>query len=138
MTAPKKWRPSRDPLLRGDAITGVRAPVATANDSIIRHVLYLEGPGRETPYLSTSESMAAASRFAQAGVVWKTLVKKAQANGVGHIGNSELLSLMKGNGKRKAKWDAPSRSCRPGVTSSNGPSTSWTFGKRLTQKPWLT
>jgi len=107
MTAPKKWRPSRDPLLRGDAITGVRAPVATANDSIIRHVLYLEGPGRETPYLSTSESMAAASRFAQAGVVWKTLVKKAQANGVGHIGNSELLSLMKGNGKRKAKWDDP-------------------------------
>ncbi len=107
MTAPKKWNAIRDPLLRGDATTGVRVPVPAANDSIIRHVLYLEGPGRETPYLSASESMAAANRFAQAGVVWKTSVKVAQANGVGHIGNSALLSLMKGNGKGKAKWDDP-------------------------------
>ncbi len=107
MTAPKKWNAIRDPLLRGDATTGVRVPVPAANDSIIRHVLYLEGPGRETPYLSASESMAAANRFAQAGVVWKTFVKQAQANGVGHIGNSALLSLMKGYGKGKAKWDDP-------------------------------
>lgn len=101
----KKWKPSKNPLLRGDSKTGVRVPAPTADDSIIRHVLYLEGPGRETPYLSTSESPEAAMFFAQGGMVWSTFVKKANDNGVRHISNSELLSQMKGNGKGKAKWD---------------------------------
>lgn len=107
MTSAKTWKSSRDPLLRGDARSGVRVPVPSADDSIVRHVLYLEGPGRETPYLSVSESFEAAKRFAQDGTVWTTFVKKAAAHGVGHISRTELLSCMKGNGKGNAKWDDP-------------------------------
>ncbi|MBS4051748.1 MAG: hypothetical protein KGZ69_11155 [Methylomonas sp.] len=105
MSTPKKWKLSKDPLLRGDSKSGVRPPVPSADDSLIRHILYLEGPGRETPYLSTSENIEAADFFAQGGIVWKTFVKKAKDSGIGHISNSELLSVMKGNGKGKAKWD---------------------------------
>jgi hypothetical protein len=105
MTQTKKWKPSRHPLLRGDASGGVRIPCPSADDSIVRHILYLEGPGRETPYLSTSEALEAARFFAQGGTVWATFVKTARNHGVGHIGNAELLSAMKGNGKGKAKWD---------------------------------
>jgi hypothetical protein len=105
MSSAKKWKPSKDPLLRGDAKSAVRIPCPTADDSIVRHVLYLEGPGRETPYLSTSEELEAARFFARGGAVWSTLVKQAKQNGVHHISNLDLLSCMKGNGKGKAKWD---------------------------------
>jgi hypothetical protein len=105
MSSLKKWKPSKNPLLRGDSKSGVRAPSPSADDSIVRHILYLEGPGRETPYLSASESSEAAEFFAQGGTVWSTFVKRANENGVRHISNSELLSLMQGNGKGRAKWD---------------------------------
>jgi hypothetical protein len=59
--------------------------------------------GRETPYLSTSEEYNLAENFSN-GAVWQTFVKKAKAESVRHISQSELLSLMKGNGKGKAKW----------------------------------
>ena len=100
-----KWKSSKDPLYRGDVASGVRSPVPTADDSLVRHVLYLEGPGRDTPYLSASESLDTAQRFASSGSVWETRVTTAKANAVGHISNSELLSSLKGNGKGKAKWD---------------------------------
>jgi hypothetical protein len=105
MPSTKKWKPSKHPLLRGDARSGVSIPSPNADDSIVRHILYLEGPGRETPYLSTTEEIETARRFAQGGAVWSTFVKKAKENGVQHISNSDLLSSMKGNGKGKAKWD---------------------------------
>lgn len=100
----KKWKQSRDPLYRGDHKDTVSVPTPGADGSVIRHVLYLEGPGRETPYLSTSERREVAKRFAQAGGVWEVSVAHAKANGVGHISNSELLGLMNGNGKGIANW----------------------------------
>lgn len=106
MTAKKKWKMSKDPLFRGDSKEKVCVPNPHADDSIVRHVMYFEGPGRETPYLSTSEEYELAENFSN-GAVWETLVKIAKAESVDHIGRTELLSLMKGNGKGKAKWPNP-------------------------------
>lgn len=99
-----KWKASKDSLFRGDTAAAVRLPTPRADDSIVRHVLYLEGPGRETPYLSTTESRDTARRFAGSGAVWQTSVATAKANAVDHISNSELLSSLQGKGKGKAKW----------------------------------
>ena len=98
----QKWKASKDPLYRGDTTAGVRPPMPLADDSIVRHVLYLEGPRRETPSLSTTESIDTATRFG--GAVWQTSVPTAKSHSVNHISNSELLSALKGNGKGKAKW----------------------------------
>lgn len=96
---------SKDPLFRGDAKNAVCVPNSKADDSIVRHIMYLEGPGRETPYLSTSEEYELAKNFSPvSGVVWETSVKNAKKESVGHISRTELLSLMKGNGKGRAKW----------------------------------
>ncbi len=80
-------------MFRGDRKSGINVPKPNADDSIVRHILFLEGPGRETPYLSTTEEYDVAEYFAQSGTVWKTFV-------------TELLSLMKGNGKGNAKWSS--------------------------------
>lgn len=100
----QKWKASKDLLFRGDLATGVRLPTPTADASLVRHILYLEGPGRETPYLSTTESFETARRFAGSGAVWETSVSVAKARAVTHISNSALLASLKGNGKGKAKW----------------------------------
>jgi hypothetical protein len=107
MSSHSKWRSSRDPLLRGDSSSGVQLPTPSADDAIVRHILYLEGPGRETPYLSATEVREVAERFAHGGAVWVTSVRKANEQGVRHIGNAELLHLMKGYGKGDAKWHDP-------------------------------
>lgn len=103
MTAKKKWKMSKDPLYRGDAKNAVCIPNPEADDSIVRHVMYFEGPGRETPYLSTSEEYEVAEKFSSGGV-WETFVRIVKKESVRHISRTELLSLMKGNGKGKAKW----------------------------------
>ena len=103
MTTSKKWKMSKDPLFRGDAKNAVRVPIPAADDSIVRHIMYLEGPGRETPYLSTSEVYEFAEKFST-GAVWETSVALAKKESVGHISRTELLSLMKGNGRGKARW----------------------------------
>ena len=103
----QKWKASKDPLFRGDLAAGVRPPVPAADASLVRHILYLEGPGRETPYLSTTESLDTARRFAGSGAVWETSVSSAKARSVAHVSNSELLAALKGNGKGKAKWSEP-------------------------------
>lgn len=103
-----KWKPAKDPLFRGIFKEGVRPPTPDANESIVRHILYLEGPGRETPYLSTTESQEVAEHFAGAsGLVWQTKVSKFKEVSINHLSKSELLDMMKGNGKGKAKWDSP-------------------------------
>ncbi len=105
MSPSPKWKQSKHPLFRGDSKSGVRSPTPSADASIVRHILYLEGPGRDTPYLSTTEQQAAAEHFAANGAIWQTFVKKVYENGVKHISNAELLTLMKKNGKGEAKWD---------------------------------
>jgi len=103
MTSKKRWKASKDPLYRGDGKHAVCVPTPDADDSIVRHVMYFEGPGRKTPYLSTSEEFELAENFSN-GAVCQTLVKIAIAESIKHISRTELLSLMKGNGKGKAKW----------------------------------
>lgn len=104
----RRWKQNRDPLYRGDHSVSVCAPTSLADESIVRHILYLEGPGRETPYLSTTEHREVASRFAQPNGVWETTVPIAASVGVRHISNVELLGLMKGNGQGLAKWPSAS------------------------------
>lgn len=104
--AAQKWNRNRDPLYRGDHALSVCEPTPAADASLVRHVLYLEGPGRETPYLSATESREVAGRFAQARGVWETTVPIAASAGVGHISNAELLKLLKGTGQGLAKWSS--------------------------------
>ncbi len=52
-----KWRAAKDPLFRGDKKERVCEPQLDADTSLVRHMLFLEGPGRETPYLSCTEQI---------------------------------------------------------------------------------
>jgi hypothetical protein len=98
------WKTERDALFRGAFASTPGDPVPTAPRSIVRHILYLEGFGRETPYLSASEARDCAERFAQEhdGAVWETTVARAQSHGVNHRSRKELLNLLKGTGKGDA------------------------------------
>ncbi|MDK4807814.1 MAG: hypothetical protein OC190_14875 [Novosphingobium aromaticivorans] len=46
-------------------------------------------------------------RFAQSGGLWVTTVKVANKAAVRHIGNDELLQLLRGRGKGAAAWNDP-------------------------------
>lgn len=107
MSKQTKWKPNKDPLFRGDRKECVGKPHVHADKSLVRHILYLEGPGRETPYLSCTEVEDVAEIFAgQDGAVWVTMVKKATSLGIGHISKTELLTLLKGKGKGRAGWNS--------------------------------
>jgi hypothetical protein len=99
------WRSDEDPLFRGDVASGVQLPVPKADRSIVRHVLYLEGFGRPTPYVSTSESRDVAGNFAYpGGRVYTTRVPEWTLNRVRHISQAELCQLLRGSGKGDASW----------------------------------
>lgn len=99
------WKLTRDPLYRGDSASELSLPTPSANRSIVRHILYLEGYGRETPYLSTSEALAAAQRFAGSqGMVYIAYPKAWPPFSVKHRPKKELLLLLKGKGKGDAEW----------------------------------
>ncbi len=99
--------PAAYELFRGDDAESVSLPSPEADASIVRHVLYLDGAGRESPYLSTTESSSVAEHFAgHDGRVWRTTAARAKANGVAHVGRNELLFLLQGTGKGAAKWDS--------------------------------
>jgi len=99
------WKLKRDPLYRGDRRGGVTLPVPQANRSLVRHILYLEGYGRETPYLSSSESLATAARFAGGdGAVYIGRPETWPAVGVKHRSRKELLQLLRGKGKGDGQW----------------------------------
>lgn len=101
------WKKSKDPLFRGDSGQGVSSPTPTGSNSIVAHVLYIGGAGRSTPYQSTSESEEIAAHFARAdGRVYRTSVGAAEVRGVGHIGQVELLRLLRGKGQGRAKWSS--------------------------------
>jgi hypothetical protein len=94
-----------DPLLRGDHGDSVSVPDPAAPDSIVRHILFLDGAGRATPYSSTTEDEPTARIFAgRDGRVWFTLVDRIQTAELRYISNSELLGLLRGKGKGAAAW----------------------------------
>jgi hypothetical protein len=94
-----------DPLLRGDHAESVTLPDPQGHDSIVRHVLYIDGAGRSTPYSSTTEDAATARMFAtRDGHVWHTFVARVEAEGLRWISMQELLSLLVGKGKGNATW----------------------------------
>ena len=99
------WKLKRDPLLRGDQRGGVALPSPDADRSLVRHILFLEGYGRLTPYLSASESRATATRFAgSTGTVYIGHPETWTNVGVKHRSRKELLQLLKGKGKGDAEW----------------------------------
>jgi hypothetical protein len=103
--AAQGWKAGRDPLYRGDTEHGVRLPEPGADSSVVRHVLYLGGPGRPTPYLSTTESRETAGRFAgQGGRLYVTRVPAWRDAGVVHRSRRELVQLLRGYGKGDAAW----------------------------------
>jgi hypothetical protein len=98
------WRKNRDPLFRGDAADGLTVPEPDAGLSVVDHVLFIGGAGRETQYHSTTEVEDAARHFAASdGKVYKTSAPQAEAAGVVHISQTELKSLLRGKGHGKAK-----------------------------------
>lgn len=100
-----KWKAAKDPLFRGDSAGGVALPEPTADRSLVRHILYLGGRGRPTPYISTSEAVIVALRFAGPnGRVYKSYPKVWQAAGIKHRPKSELVLLLRGRGKGDAVW----------------------------------
>lgn len=99
------WKLKRDPLYRGDRRGGVALPVPQADRSLVRHILYLEGHGRETPYLSSSESRSTAARFAGSeGSVYIGRPETWATVGVKQRSRKELLQLLRGKGKGDAQW----------------------------------
>jgi hypothetical protein len=94
-----------DPLHRGDDRDEVRLPDPDASESFVRHILYLDGAGRSTPYASTTEDETIAQRFAGSdGAVWHTLVAKIQQTSVRYVSKSELLGLLRRKGMGAAAW----------------------------------
>ncbi|MBI4953463.1 MAG: hypothetical protein HY908_15645 [Myxococcales bacterium] len=99
------WRQKADPLYRGDDAAGVSLPDPVADASIVRHVLFLGGAGRPTPYPSTTAARAVAQHFAGSrGRVFVTSAPRAKGLGLGYIGRLELLKLPRGKGYGDARW----------------------------------
>ncbi len=88
MSKQSKWKSNKDPLFRGDKKEHVSVPNAQADTSFVRHILYPEGPGRETPYLSCTEVEDVEMFAGKNGAVWVTMVKQARAE----LGISAKLS----------------------------------------------
>lgn len=111
------WKASRDPLYRGAFSSTPGDPVPGADPSIVRHILYLEGFGRATPYLSASEEHDSAAFFAKNhdGAVWETAVPRLTPEGIAHRSRKELLQLLKGKGKGDAAWHSAHQVMRAAV-----------------------
>jgi hypothetical protein len=88
-------------LLRGDQPDAVSVPDPNASNLLIRHILYVDGYGRQTPYLSTSELREIAELW---GVVWETPSSLASSHGATHIRKDELLSIIRVSRRGRAGW----------------------------------
>jgi hypothetical protein len=87
----RKWKASRDRLYRGAARDAPGDPTPSADTSIVRHILYLGGAGRESPYLSFSEDEVVAERFAgKDGRVYHSSAPVLVQQEVGHISRRDL------------------------------------------------
>lgn len=100
--AARRWK-SNDDLYRGDQAGGVCVPNPSADKSIIRHILYLEGKGRETPYLSATEDRKTAETFAApSGQVYSSQVSAWPGFKIGHFSRDMLMQMLRGTGKGRA------------------------------------
>ena len=99
------WKLKNGIVFRGDVAGGVALPVPNADKSMIRHILYLEGYGRTTPYLSATESKDIAEFFAS-GQVYSGKPVNWGAHNVTHWSRKTLKQLLKGNGKGNAQWSS--------------------------------
>lgn len=101
------WRHRRDPLYRGDHRGGVSLPTPTADKSLVRHILYLEGLGRETPYVSTTESRDTAAHFAGTnGQIYTTTAHREEVEFT-YLPRKTLLKMLRGRGQGLAAWSDP-------------------------------
>lgn len=99
----RSWSP-KDSLFRGDGKSPA-IPTPSADASIVRHILYLGGFGRETPYSSTTESPEIARRFASDnGTVWEARVAVAKVHSVRHVSRADLSLQLRGKGRGRATW----------------------------------
>ncbi len=103
-TAMQRTHKKTDPLFRGDGTNAVSVPNPAADPSLIRHVLYLGGYGRESPYLSTSSDELLAGRFAAGGRLWRTSPELAEHLGAKHLSQTELLATLKSSTTGRASW----------------------------------
>jgi len=91
---------SDSPRYRGndDEVAGRPAPKADSN--LVRHVLYLGGRGRATPYLSITADRDEAATF---GALWKTSSAALRSSGAKHLPNDALIAALTSN-KGRARW----------------------------------
>lgn len=100
--AAARWKQCDD-LYRGDQTDGVCVPDPAADKSIVRHILYLEGKGRKTPYLSATEDRKTAETFAEpSGQVYLSNVSGWPDSDVAHISRDMLMQLLRGTGRGRA------------------------------------
>lgn len=86
----------------------VALPDPRSRRPLVSHLLFLDGQGRATPFTSTTELRKVAAVFAKpSGKVWQTSAQVAQAAGATHITRKDLLHLLKGRGKGRARWNDP-------------------------------
>lgn len=108
MPAPRTRKPQAT-LFRGDHRDGVATPDPRAPDNVVRHILFLEGYARATPYTSTSSSRETAARFAgSSGRVWSTSPEHAAVQSAEHISNAELMQNLRGRGRGRRFKGSPS------------------------------
>ncbi len=101
----RPWKEASDPLFRGDSVAPPGSPATQADPSLVRHILQVDGPGQQSPYLSTTESEETATYFAvPKGFVLSTSVSTLKSAEVGYLGKMELLQLLVGKGKGGARW----------------------------------
>ena len=91
--------PEDGALFRGDAHEGVAVPDPRADPSVVRHILYLDGAGRATPYSSTTDDPLIARSFARPGRVWRTSAARARLYGAELVDLEELLQNLRGSGR---------------------------------------
>lgn len=101
----RRWSFKRDPLFRGDEADRISTPTPSADPSLVRHILYLGGKGRPTPYLSVTESLDTARSFAGSrGAVYETACPQWADIDVKHRSRKELCELLVGRGKGDGQW----------------------------------
>lgn len=89
-----------DRLYRGNDDEVAGRPDPRANDNLVRHVLYLGGRGRASPYLSATADRNEAAEF---GPTWETTSAAVQASGARHLPNDALIAALKRN-RGRARW----------------------------------